>query len=91
VSNFEYLDLKQILRLPPLSEVRKACSGVLKQSPQFEPQYRTFIMELEALDTLATLGMRGKTMKWEEWNGAYERTIAALQAFVVAVEQQSEG
>jgi hypothetical protein len=51
---------------------------------------------------MATLGLRGKIPSWEEWNGAYERTITALQAFVTAVveeeqrqqqqqQQQSEG
>jgi hypothetical protein len=99
VVNYEYLDLKQILRLPPLSEVRKSCSSLLKQFPQCESQYRNFIVQLEAFDTMATLGLRGKIPSWEEWNGAYERTITALQGFVTAVveeeeeqqQQQSEG
>mmetsp|Transcript_20124 Transcript_20124/g.43935 ORF Transcript_20124/g.43935 Transcript_20124/m.43935 type:complete len:202 (-) Transcript_20124:181-786(-) len=64
--NNEYADVKAALRTPALNEVRKNCLILIKggedgpEAENLKTNYNAFVKALEALDTQASLGMRGR-------------------------------
>lgn len=82
ISEGDYQSLQQVLRVPPISNVRKASSTIVKVNPESEVVYRNFANQLEQLDNLARLADRGKNVSTVELLSQYDAMVTALGDFV---------
>jgi len=81
VNDGDYLALQQILRQPPVSDIRKACSQLAKDDAELQARYRTFIAALEQMDTTAMVAQRGRKIGEMELLERYNAVVVALGEF----------
>jgi hypothetical protein len=92
-STNDYAGIKQALRVPPFTEVRKTCTILIKEvadsdeALKLQKNYADFIKSIEELDTSATLGMRGR--KNIQLQPSFDRANDALGAFLEAAQQNA--
>ena len=95
VVNEQYVSLQQAIRNPPLGEIHKACSILVRggeDGPDAEKllsSYQQFIGSFEQLDRRAGLGGRGQKLNEGELLGFYKGTVSALSDFVVVAEESA--
>lgn len=92
-SNYE--ELKAALRVPPFTEVRKNANIIIGSVAENEQEplrasYAEFIRGVEALDSQASLGMRGSKNVDEKLTAGYNEAVAGLKKFVVEAEKVAD-
>jgi hypothetical protein len=90
VAESDYQSLQGVLRTPPLSNIRKACTILAKDNDALKGRYQTFIAALEKLDATAQAALRGRTVVSSSNSSSvlserYQATIRTLQDFETAV------
>jgi hypothetical protein len=89
VAESDYQSLQGVLRTPPLSNIRKACTTLAKDNDVLKGRYQTFITALEKLDATAQGALRGRTVvsssSSNDLSDRYQATIRTLQDFETAV------
>lgn len=89
----DYAGIKQALRVPPFTEVRRTCNVVIREvtdadeALQLQKNYADFIKYVEELDTSATLGMRGR--KNIQLQPSFESASNALGAFLEVAQRNA--
>lgn len=84
----DYTEIKAALRLESISDLRKSCSTIIKateEGPNAESilqNYKTMITSLEKLDSLASVGMRGRKLGDNEIKESYDSFVASLDSFI---------
>ena len=92
-STNDYAGIKQALRVPPFTEVRRTCNILIREitdaeeALQLQKNYADFIRYVEELDTSATLGMRGR--KNIQLQPSFENASNALGAFVEVAQRSA--
>jgi hypothetical protein len=90
-STNDYAGIKQALRVPPFTEVRRTCNILIREitdadeALQLQKNYADFIRYVEELDTSATLGMRGR--KNIQLQPSFQSASNALGAFVEVAQR----
>lgn len=90
----QYTDAKEALRTPGLNEVRKNCLILIRggedgaEAENLKSAYEKFVKDLEALDSQASLGMRGRK-KDIQLAGYYDSALASLKAFLEVGERSA--
>lgn len=90
----QYTDAKEALRTPGLNEVRKNCLILIRggndgaEAENLKIAYEKFVKDLEALDSQASLGMRGRK-KDIQLAGYYDSALASLKAFLEVGERSA--
>ena len=90
--NNDFADVKAALRTPGLNEVRKNCLILIKggedgpEADSLKKAYDKFIIDIEALDSQASLGMRGRKQDIQ-LAGYYDAALASLKAFLEVGER----
>lgn len=93
VSNGQYQELKQAIRVAPLAEVRKNGRILLlggednKDAEKLNALYKKFIQGLEDLDGSASLGIRGKDVPKDKISRQYQTTTTAFADFITLAEE----
>lgn len=91
--NNEYADAKGALRTPGLNEVRKNCLILIRggedgpDAEDLKTSYDSFVKAIEALDTQASLGMRGR--KNIELASYYDSSVKTLKDFLNVGERSA--
>ena len=91
--NNEYADVKAALRTPALNEVRKNCLILIRggedgsEAENLKTNYNAFVKALEALDTQASLGMRGR--KEIVLASYYDAAVKSLREFLEVGERSA--
>ena len=91
--NNEYADVKAALRTPALNEVRKNCLILIRggedgpEAENLQTSYSAFIKSIEALDTQASLGMRGR--KDIALASYYDAVVETLKIFLDVGERSA--
>jgi hypothetical protein len=89
VAESDYKSLQGVLRTPPVSNIRKACTTLAKDNDVLKGRYQTFITALEKLDATAQGALRGRTVVSSsissDLSERYQATIRTLQDFETAV------
>ena len=83
VSMNDYAQVKEAIRVPPLTEIRKSCKTLIaanEEDAELTSLYADFIKQLEALDSAAGLALRGR--KDVNMNANYEGSVASLSKFI---------
>ena len=90
----DYKGMQAAIRVPPFTEIRRNCSILVKGSEDNEADYealqaayKSFITQIEALDSAAGLGSRGR--KGIELSDSYKNSVATLNKFYALAEQTS--
>lgn len=90
----DYPALQAVLRVAPISEIRKACFVLVRAADDGEDnstllsvQYKAFIAALEKLDTTAMVAIRGRALGASEFRDSYDATVSALSDFVETAEK----
>jgi hypothetical protein len=84
----DYTGIKAALRLESISDLRKSCSTIIKATedgPNAEnilTNYKTMITSLEKLDSLASVGMRGRKLSTSELKESYDLFVVSLERFI---------
>eukprot|EP00551_Chaetoceros_affinis_P010039 CAMPEP_0203668870 /NCGR_PEP_ID=MMETSP0090-20130426/5394_1 /ASSEMBLY_ACC=CAM_ASM_001088 /TAXON_ID=426623 /ORGANISM="Chaetoceros affinis, Strain CCMP159" /LENGTH=216 /DNA_ID=CAMNT_0050533425 /DNA_START=61 /DNA_END=711 /DNA_ORIENTATION=- len=92
-SNNDYSEMKQGLRSPALSEIRKNAKVLIKggedgaEAENLVASYDAFIKDIEKLDGDASLGFRGR--KGMELYPSYAQTMKDLRAFTEVAERST--
>ncbi|KAI2489822.1 hypothetical protein MHU86_24757 [Fragilaria crotonensis] len=92
VVNDQYLELMAAIREPPISEIRKACTTLVRggedgmDAEKLASSYQSFISSFEKLYTTAGFGVRGRKLKDGELLGVYKDSVTALASFVAVAE-----
>ena len=93
-SQNDYSQIKQGIRAPGLSEIRKNAQVLIKagedgeEAENLQKAYDTFIKDVEALDGAASLGFRGR--KGVELYPSYQKAIKSLQDFQIVAARSVE-
>jgi len=100
VSAADYESLKSVLRVEPISGVRKAGTVLVRagqdrpEQPQLaqnlQASYKTFIAKLEKMDSLASVAMRGRSIAATDFQDSYDGAVSALNDFVTVAERSLE-
>lgn len=92
----DYTEMKQGIRNPGLSEIRKNCFVLIKNSSDNEEDsnkltgiYGEFIKHIEKLDSDASLGFRGR--KGIELQSSYDAALKDLKTFVEVADVITNG
>ena len=89
----DYAGIKQALRVPPFTEVRRTCNIVIREitdadeTLQLQKNYADFIRYVEELDTCATLGMRGR--KNIQLQPSFESASNSLGTFIEVAQRNA--
>jgi len=90
----DYNGMLSAIRVPPFTEIRKNCSVLIKGSEDNEADfaslqsaYKEFITQIEALNSNAGLGSRGR--KGIELSESYKNSVVALNNFYTLAEKTS--
>ncbi len=89
----DYSEMKQGLRSPALSEIRKNAKVLIKggedgvEAENLVASYDDFIKDIEKLDSDASLGFRGR--KGVELYPSYEKAVKDLKAFSEVAERST--
>lgn len=92
--NNDFTDVKAALRTPGLNEVRKNCLILIKggedgpEAENLKTAYAKFVKDIEALDSQASLGMRGRKQDIQ-LAGYYDAALASLKAFLEVGERSA--
>lgn len=84
----DYTGIKTTLRLDSISDLRKSCSTIIKATedgPNAESvlqNYKSMIASLEKLDSLASVGMRGRKVGVDELKASYDSFVASLDSLI---------
>uniref|UniRef100_A0A7S1Z940 Uncharacterized protein n=1 Tax=Ditylum brightwellii TaxID=49249 RepID=A0A7S1Z940_9STRA len=90
----DYMSVKESIRKPPLTEVRRNCVILIKggedgpDAALLQEKYNAFIKALESLDGQASLGMRGR--KGISMVEEYDATMKAIKDFYEVAERTAE-
>lgn len=90
----DYSQIKQGIRAPGLSEIRKNAQVLIKagedgeEAENLQKAYDTFIKDVEALDGAASLGFRGR--KGVELYPSYQKAVKSLQDFQIVAARSVE-
>lgn len=90
----DYGAVKQSLRVPPFTELRKNCSILINggsdgpEKENLEMSYGQFIKSIEALDSACSLGMRGR--KGVELLPLFDEASKSLSAFYDVAKKAAE-
>jgi hypothetical protein len=101
VTNNEYGAVKELLRVAPLSDIRKSASTLVirtagsagtdgSSTEAFETmtsQYKALIGAIEIMDGKASVAMRGRKLIESEFYGSYATVVERLQDFVATAEK----
>lgn len=96
ISQNDYTSLKEALRVAPFADIRKACFTLVRggedgpDAEELNVRYKKFMASLERMDSLASLGMRGRTVKNEEFYSSFTATVDALSSFAELAKEASE-
>mmetsp|Transcript_16179 Transcript_16179/g.21163 ORF Transcript_16179/g.21163 Transcript_16179/m.21163 type:complete len:193 (-) Transcript_16179:211-789(-) len=96
VANNDYASLKLALREAPLSDIRKACTTLVKggedgpDADKLQLQYKKFMTSLEKIDALASLGMRGRNISNQDFYSSYKGTVDTLASFLDVAREAIE-
>lgn len=96
VSTAAYADLRSVLRVAPVSDLRKACTTLIKagedgpEADNLQTTYRNFIAKLEKMDSVASVALRGRNVSEMEFLSSYESAVAALNDFVAVAERSMD-
>lgn len=96
ISQNDYTSLKEALRVAPFADIRKACFTLVRggedgpDAEELNVRYKKFMTSLEKMDSLASLGMRGRDVKNEEFYSSFTATVDALSSFVELAKEASE-
>ena len=91
-ANNQYKELVQAVQSPPLTEIRKACTTLIRggederDADKLVSSYQNFISSLEKMYTTAGLGIRGRTIPQGELLGLYNDTVSTLSIFAAVAE-----
>lgn len=93
VTTGDYEGVKAAIRVPPFTEVRKNCVVLIKGgedageelSGSLERTYADFKVHIEALDSAASLGIRGR--KDVEMSASFGDSVKSLNEFVAVAEK----
>jgi hypothetical protein len=91
----DYTGIKAALRLESISDLRKSCSTIIKATedgPNAESiltNYRTMITSLEKLDSVASVGMRGRKLSNSELKESYDLFVTSLDRFIEISESST--
>jgi hypothetical protein len=89
----EYMEVKNALREAPVSEIRKACTTLVKggedgpDAAQLETKYKAFIGSLESMDSKGSLALRGRKLNQGDFEKSYRETLDNLADFLVLAEE----
>lgn len=92
--NNDFADVKAALRTPGLNEVRKNCLILIKggedgpEAENLRKAYDKFVKDIEALDSQASLGMRGRKQDIQ-LASYYDAALASLKAFLEVGERSA--
>lgn len=90
----DYSQIKQGIRAPGLSEIRKNAQVLIKagedgeEAENLQNAYNTFIKDVEALDGAASLGFRGR--KGVELFPSYQKAVTSLLEFQIVASKSVE-
>ena len=93
ISTADYANIKAVLRDAPLSDLRKACTVLIRagddgpESDNLQTAYKTFIAKLETMDSIASVALRGRNVSKQELESTYEGAVSALGNFVAVAER----
>lgn len=96
VAQDEYQELKDALRVAPFSDLRKNMTVLVRggedgpDAQVLQDKYKTFIAQLEKMDTTATLALRGKKLNEGDFSSTYQATVDALADFVETAQGAAE-
>lgn len=94
VSDGGYAEIREALRVPPVSDLRKSCATIIYGSggdindpgQELTGGYKSVVASLEKMDSLAGLGARGRTIPQSELAAALDGTKSSLNEFVKLAE-----
>jgi hypothetical protein len=92
IANDDYESLKQALRNEPFSDLRKACSTIVRgaeETPGADvllKDYQDMIFNLEKLDSLNNVAMRGRKLGENEFQQSYNGLVKSLDAFITVAD-----
>ena len=90
----QFTETKAALRTPGLNEVRKNCLVLVKggedgpEADNLKSAYDKFVKDIEALDSQASLGMRGRK-QGIELAPYYDAALSSLKAFLEVGERSA--
>jgi len=93
VSTADYADLKAVLRVAPISDIRKACTVLVRagedgpEADNLQTAYKLFIGKLEKMDSVASVALRGRTIAQADFEESYNGAVSALNEFVAVAER----
>lgn len=93
VTSDNYQELKAALRVPPLADVRKNMSILVKggedgpDAELLQNKYSNFIQGLEQMDSTAGLALRGRKISDDVFYDKYKVTVVALTDFLKVAEE----
>jgi hypothetical protein len=96
VSTADYANLKSVLRAAPLSDLRKACTVLIKagedgpEANNLQTTYQNLIAKLEKIDSVASVALRGRTVSEMVFLSSYEGAVTALGDFVAVAERSMD-
>mmetsp|Transcript_26452 Transcript_26452/g.73038 ORF Transcript_26452/g.73038 Transcript_26452/m.73038 type:complete len:215 (-) Transcript_26452:27-671(-) len=92
----DYVSIKESLRVAPVSDIRKSCTTLVRggddgpDAQQLEGRYNTFMSSLERLDSLASVGMRGRKVSSGDFYAAYKSTVDGLVSFLEVAQEAAD-
>jgi hypothetical protein len=96
VSNNDFLETKNALRLPPFADIRKNCQILVKggadgpNKDELEAKYKSFIASVEKLDGTCSVALRGRSVPNERLYEEYRAVAASLEAFANVAKESAE-
>lgn len=96
VAQNDYTAIKETLRLPPFSEIRKSCTVLIRggedgpDSENLQLRYKDFTASLEKIDGLASLGMRGRNVASDDLYLSYKSLVESLTGFFEVAQAVAE-
>ena len=92
IADSDYESFKQSLRIEPFSDLRKSCFKLVRSAEDtpdgkvMASRYKSLIANLEKMDSLATLGMRGKKLEEKVFRQSYNDVVQAFEDFLQVAE-----
>lgn len=89
----DYTSLKGAFRQEPFSDLRKTCGTLIKagegkpEAEAMQDSYKVLVANLEKVDSLASLGFRGRKLGETELFASYKALVQSLDDFVRISEQ----
>lgn len=96
VNLLQYDAFREALREAPLSEIRKACTVLVRggedgpNAEELQEKYKIFITNFEKADSTALVASRGRKIPEGEFQATYATTVSALSDFIIIAEKSAE-